>query len=432
MEGYNTVKIIGEGGFAIVHKAICHKDGLPYAIKQLKAEYKDDYDIIRRFDREVRIQKALDHPNIVPIFQVEPLDSPPWFVMPKAEYNLEQFLEYEGYGEKNLWLYQEILQAINYAHNHENAAIHRDLKPRNVLIFKRENGEKYAAVSDFGLARFIERDTSPITTSTDRFGTLGYLAPELLLDYGNSTIKADIYSLGKILYVILTGHSPSPIYLNEVPSKFKFIISKATDENPLNRYRNVSEIIDILNLLNKQSDNFIVEEYSHQREIENLLTIDTDDSVEKLVSILFNNINDNKLLINVLPKIHRNSLYKILSNHFTQFKIILKAFDDIIGVDVPGFEYCDKIADLYKSIYESTDDFNIRKIILIRLSILGQEYHRYYVGEVFADIIDGISDESLIMVIYDTFKNNFDVIDFNKEYLREKRLPNILKQMLKL
>lgn len=148
----------------------------------------------RRFEREVRIQSALRHPNIMPVYETGLADDPPWFTMPLATTSLEHKLASDhANGTFDPLLWPDVLAAVEELHR--LGYVHRDLKPANVLLVKGT-----WMVSDFGLILPTMRDTTVLTSSGSAYGSRNYAAPEQAADFKNTPEQADIYALGCILH----------------------------------------------------------------------------------------------------------------------------------------------------------------------------------------------------------------------------------------
>ena len=216
-----------------------------------------DEEAIGRFKREVRITEGLAHKNIVLILGSDLEANPPWYAMPKAIMNLDQLLQ-ESHGEELIWIFEEILGAISYAHS--EGVIHRDIKPSNILIFRTKDQQLYSCVSDFGIGRFVDRDTVTLTQTDINLGTYHYMAPEQEVNAKDVDTRADIYSLGKVLYAILTGELPRiPLDFTHgsLPRKFVPLIQKATQNSADARYQTVASLADAFRALNTREADFI-------------------------------------------------------------------------------------------------------------------------------------------------------------------------------
>ncbi|MEY2561996.1 MAG: eukaryotic-like serine/threonine-protein kinase [Verrucomicrobiota bacterium] len=195
---------IARGGMGVIYRARePHSDRI-VALKCILAYQGDSDQAQSRFRREAEMAARLDHPNIVPIYHIgETADGSPFFTMKyAAKGSLSQSQDARSNPRHSVALIAKVAEAVQYAH--EQGVLHRDLKPGNILLDNR--GEPL--VSDFGLARCTEI-ASHLTRSLTSFGTPGYIAPEQADGPAvQLTAAADIYSLGAILFELLTGRLP--------------------------------------------------------------------------------------------------------------------------------------------------------------------------------------------------------------------------------
>jgi serine/threonine protein kinase/Flp pilus assembly protein TadD len=201
---YQILEEIGRGGMGIIYRARQKHSHRIVALKRVLSYHGDSRETLVRFQREAEAAARLDHPNILPIYEVGMNDGLPFFSMKYATggslVGLKSALRCEP--RRVVALVIKIARAIAYAHS--NGVVHRDLKPGNILLDSR--GEPL--VSDFGLAKWLDTD-SDLTRTLTIFGTPGYIAPEQASGQQHAlTSSADIYSLGAILFDLLTGRPP--------------------------------------------------------------------------------------------------------------------------------------------------------------------------------------------------------------------------------
>ena len=202
---YEILKEIGRGGMGVIYQARQRYSGRIVAVKRLLGYHADSRETLVRFRREAQAAASLDHPNILPIYEVsETEDGVPFFSMKLAVggslASVADSLRSDS--RRCVALVAKVARAVHYAHT--NGILHRDLKPGNILLDEQGN----PLVSDFGLAKWLNA-TSDITHTLTIFGTPGYIAPEQAGD--STTISspvADIYSLGAILFDLLAGRPP--------------------------------------------------------------------------------------------------------------------------------------------------------------------------------------------------------------------------------
>lgn len=199
---YRIVEKVGEGGMALVYKAECSLLRRPVAIKVLRSQYANDLEFVDRFRREAQAAASLSHPNVVNIYDVGQEDGIDYIVMEYvAGENLKDLIRREApfTVRRSLSIAGQICEALNHAHRHN--IIHRDIKPHNILI----TNEGRVKVTDFGIARAVS--ASGLTQTGVVMGSVQYFSPEQAQG-GVVGTQSDIYSLGCVLYEMLTGRVP--------------------------------------------------------------------------------------------------------------------------------------------------------------------------------------------------------------------------------
>lgn len=254
---YIITQLVGSGGMANVYLArdlILDRD---VAVKVLKFDFQDNQDAIRRFQREAMAASQLLHHNIVEVYDVDEEEEQQYIVMEYVDgTDLKTFIKEKSPVSLELVvnIMSQILSAINVAHRH--GIIHRDIKPQNILIT--ENNE--VKITDFGIAIALS-DTSLTQTNT-LLGSVHYLSPEQAKG-GNATIKSDIYSLGVVLYELITGDVPYngesavsialkhfqedfPLVrdkLDYVPQSLENVVLKSTSKLAEHRYESTQDML---------------------------------------------------------------------------------------------------------------------------------------------------------------------------------------------
>ena len=202
---YEILEQIGCGGMGVIYRARQRHSRRIVAVKRVLSYRADSHGALQRFRREAQAVASLDHPNILPIYEVsESEDGLPFFSMKFAEKGSlqENTASLRDEPRKCVQLMAKVAHAVEYAHS--RGVLHRDLKPGNILL--NDRGEPL--VSDFGLAKLLDGNND-LTRSLTTFGTAGFIAPEQANGAAaDFTPAADVYSLGAVLFNVLAGRPP--------------------------------------------------------------------------------------------------------------------------------------------------------------------------------------------------------------------------------
>ncbi len=254
---YEIQEIIGVGGMAVVYKAYDNIDDRIVAIKILKDEYLSNEEFKRRFKNESKAIAVLSHPNIVRVYNVSFGDRIQYIVMEYVDgITLKEYIEQQGVinWKEAVHFVGQILAALQHAH--DKGIVHQDIKPQNILLLQ----DGTIKVTDFGIARFSRADSN--TTSEKAIGSVHYISPEQARGEVTDE-KADIYSVGVVLYEMLTGQLPfqsdsavsvAIMQLQQEPKRPREIIStipmgleqitmRAMQKSPNSRYRSAAEML---------------------------------------------------------------------------------------------------------------------------------------------------------------------------------------------
>ena len=311
---YEIIEKIGNGGMATVYKAKCHVLNRYVAVKVLRDEFTTDEEFIKRFAAEAQSAASLTHPNIVSIYDVGHEDNLYYIVMELIKgKTLKQIINEDGKlpWKWSLNIASQIASALETAHR--NKIIHRDIKPHNIIIT--EDG--IAKVTDFGIAKVVSNST--ITAFGATIGSVHYFSPEHAKG-GYTDEKSDIYSLGVVMYEMLTGQVPfdadtavsvalkhmqeepvEPMELNpDIPKAVNDIIMKAMQKDTGLRYQSATEMLRDINMALKRPDGDFV----------NLRTASANFETQR-----FQPLEDEEIRTKINNKKDENKLKQFISNH---------------------------------------------------------------------------------------------------------------------
>ena len=262
---YEILEEIGRGGMGVIYRARQQHSRRIVAVKRILAHEANSHEALVRFRREAEAVASLDHPNILPIHEVsESEEGLPFFSMKYAEGGSLRIAAsaLRTKSRDCVRLMAKVARGISYAHG--KGVLHRDLQPGNILLD--ENGEPM--VSDFGLAKWLDQ-TSDLTRTLETLGTPGYIAPEQTeCPAAELTCAADIYSLGAILFYLLTGRppfvgpnvlsvihqaaaTPAPRLCSLAPSldrDLETIVARCLESDPNARYKSAEALAEDLEL----------------------------------------------------------------------------------------------------------------------------------------------------------------------------------------
>ncbi len=267
LEGrYRVERQLGEGGMAVVFLAHDIRHDRPVALKALRPELGSEIGP-ERFHREIKLAARLNHPHILPVYDSGESQGLLFYVMPNMEgqslrdrLNREKMLPLD----EALRITREVASALDYAHRHD--VIHRDVKPENILMH-----EGAAMVADFGIGKALSDAGGSITKTGLAIGTPAYMSPEQASAETVVDGRSDLYSLGCVLYEMLTGEQPftgpnaqaiitkrfiAPVphvrAMRDVSESLDSAVTRALARTPVDRYRTTAEFAEALLLIQRE------------------------------------------------------------------------------------------------------------------------------------------------------------------------------------
>ncbi|HEY1969818.1 MAG TPA: protein kinase [Pseudonocardia sp.] len=261
---YRLVEIIGRGGMGIVYRAFDSRHDREVALKVLPEDLSSDPVFRARFQQEARTAAKIEHPHVVPIYDFGEIDGRTYLTMRLIKgQNLDHLIRAAGKltPPRAAAVLAQVASALDAAHG--AGLIHRDVKPANVIVTPpAQHTAEFAYLMDFGIARAVDASTRTALTATNvALGTPHYMAPERFLNEGIDH-RADIYSLGCVLFETLTGRRPFPddaigtimlahlhtepprpsALVENLPTGLDDIVSRAMAKTPSTRYRSAGEL----------------------------------------------------------------------------------------------------------------------------------------------------------------------------------------------
>lgn len=248
---------IGQGGMGVVHRARQIKLDRPVALKIIRPELAGELAFAERFSREARAMARLRHPGIINLYDYGEADGLYYLVMELVEgADLRQLIKRGPIAAESATLIAiQVCDALHYAH--ANGVVHRDIKPENVLL----DANHRVRLADFGLAKLIGPLDGPdsLTRTRQILGTPHYMAPEQFTSAKQADPRVDVYSVGVLLYEMMTGHLPLgrfdlPSELVDVDEEMDEMVLKALHRDPQKRYATIAALRD--DLLSYAESNF--------------------------------------------------------------------------------------------------------------------------------------------------------------------------------
>ena len=414
MARYKKQERINSGGFGVVYRAVRVEDSEIVAYKELPLGANEEEK--KRFAREVRIQAKLEHKHIVPILGYNLQIEAPFFVMPIAEASLRERLgQIAGDTHKVFSIFHQLLDGLEYAH--DNGVIHRDLKPENVLFFP--DIDDWVMIADFGLGKRLDFETLTITRSHESLGTAAYMPPEQCLDLKRVDHRADIFSLGKILYVNVKDP--------RIAGGYAFIIGKCLEHDPEERYASVKALRDDFNLLTETPQKFEEPMKTAESLLQSILENGDPQKVRELDDLLGANSGDEAFIMKIFPRLPPIVVEIYHRSYRHRFYERLKLFDTYLNVGLP-FDYTDTVAAFYSRVFQLEVPPDVKRLILSRLIVMGCKHNRWNVRDMLCSLLAKLKDESDAFIARDVIKAHPKEAAWSGEGCKRSILPPVVAQ----
>ncbi|AWM39811.1 Serine/threonine-protein kinase PrkC [Gemmata obscuriglobus] len=380
---YLDVSLIGEGGFGQVYLCTDSTTGQDYAKKKLLPGATPSE--VERFVREVRLLSLLDNEHVVKVVGSHISSAPYYFVMPLYRTSLEKELwDISFQPSRAVPIFNRILAGVRHAHEH--GVIHRDLKPQNVLM----NTDEDCVVSDFGLGRQLDAETTRKTMTGDKMGSLMFSAPEQFADAKDTDVRADVYSLGVIIYILYVG----PIaYLDvnhhKIPAHLRSVIRRATRPEREQRYATVAEMQDAWMTVSGQRTTASAVEQMNAVIASLAKTTDATGLTDRLHDLMVSNIDDKKVIFDAVMKLPVQAVALMEARYPDTFHTIIRTFAEVVADPFMnhGFDFMDTIGKQCRRLYDASGDVEVRSEILSCVYALGYGSNRWFVMRLFNDLV---------------------------------------------
>lgn len=388
---YRNVEELGRGGFGVVHRCVRQADGVSFARKTLLL---DDGGSIKRFQREVRIIQKLRHPKIITIVSAN-LDTHPYsYVMPHYALSLAALIpSLQGDAERALRIFDRVLEAIEYAHGAN--VIHRDLKPENVLM----SDDDQPVVTDFGLGRALDAMTSRATGTGAMIGTYGYMAPEQMYGAELADPRSDIFSLGRMLYEMLTGDSRLAVQdCTKLPVGLAELVQKCTQTDRNLRFQSVTELRGALARITQREPQAAP---SLQALIEKIAgkTSFGPGEIDELAKLIGLCREEPELLHDVVIKISAPAFAQLDAQFPEISSLLAKQFAAWVMGKGWDFAYTDTIGSACAKLYDATRQAEIKGLMTAAALEVGVSHNRFYVMDVAANLIASAKADDVALAV---------------------------------
>ncbi len=387
---YIVIKEIGQGGFGRVEEVV-NEDGDHLALKTFFsiAEAKCPPELYEnaklRFLKEAKIQHSLSHPNIVPVLEHFLDCDPPSYVMPLAISSLSQD-KFDNYITKEniLPVIYDVLSGLEYMHS--KGIYHRDLKLNNILRFLDDKEIPYYALSDFGFIHVADSSTTILTSAGIGFGPDYYKAPEVVDCLSQCSVYSDIYSVGCILHDFVGINKR--LLCNEIDepeNPYGGILLKCTKKVPKERYSSVEALRKALYQFEDKPSLSIPED-------KNTSFLKLFNSIKKKVHNLGLCLALRDFLLAETEDLPKIRIFEILDiDSFEAFYKLDKSLaDNISSIFIKwasstslDFSFCDVVARRILTIYNISDNCEVKAHCLIAFLLLGTSHNRWYVEKLF-------------------------------------------------
>lgn len=413
---FEILKSIKSGGLADV-LLVQTGQGRFYALKRLQAGKSDT--AAARFRHEIRIQSMLSHPHIVPVVAAD-ADAPlPFYVMPLAKGSLEDLVpSIVAEPGRLIAIIDQVLSALAYAHDQN--VLHRDLKPKNILLF-----DKKCAIADFGLGKAPNIKNSHDTRADEWGGTAWYMPPEQLRCLADCTPASDVYGVGKVILQCLTGGKPNEIPF-QIDGRWQYLLRRCLRDDPSARWNSAQELYRQFRFVfGLDTEQLPLDPLNTLDEIRSLAHMESisAETIEKLARNLATFVDNEVLLQRVFSQLPSNVIRAWNTSDPLGMQQLVERFDATLSDQLP-FEFCDTVADQYARVYKTSANVETRELIRRRLFRLGPQHNRWHAGRVFAQIVAMTEEAGEVASIAAMLEENVRWAKWHQQYFQAASVPD--------
>lgn len=368
---------------------------------------------MERFEKEIRLIQRLSHPNIIQIINYSIDDDKFYYIMPRLKCSLSKIIpELYNKIDRQYKVISEILNGLEYLHS--EGVIHRDLKPQNILY----NSDTDIVISDFGLSRQVNSDSTRLTQTGIIFGTLRYASPEQLYNSGSVDERTDIFAVGVLIKAIVSNDFNNPINSPEI----NYLIEKCTENNPDKRFSSVVQLRSAVDTIYKRL--LGIEETT---ELESLLSklkvgkIDYNE-IHKLSLKLLNEDNKDKIE-EYFFNIPEALFLDMEKNESSLLESLVIKLQEYFTNQSWGFSYTDTIGTNCLKLYNVSQNETIRANLLYTIIQVGISHNRFYVMDIAANLLaklkGNIAEDLKLVDLLSNGNIDLSVLKISKEELPE-------------
>ena len=414
---YKVIKNIGQGGFGVVLQVYSLEESKDFALKYCNTS---DEERIRRFKREVRLMESIDHENLIRVTDSNLEYNVPYFCMPLASCSLKDIIPLEL--SDCTTLFEQMCNGVNAIHL--SGGTHRDIKPDNILMMP----DGKVIVSDLGLSKFDNRDSTVLTMTNIAMGTEAYMPPEQKLPGGTRdlTHSGDVYMLGKTLYEMITGDIPYSLNYGNLPSGLQMVIRKATQYNPNDRYQTVG------NLLDAFLDSCKAMTEVDKNGFKSLVEIATEkikrgESINDIPLTIIDNIGKQEVdeeLIEYFHELTNELITELVKNYKDTFLELLKKYQSAIENVVGGypFSFAENVDWRMGIVIDSSESFEMKSKALVVILIAAVKLNRFAVMNSFNSILTSITDDEFAGYVAEELRSNIEYYERISNQVPRKEL----------